>query len=317
LLEAGRLPLFAGALLAALAALYCAIRVPADAMTGQQAPPWTVTPLDATVASKLRQLDALRRDMEQAGCEYAADDASIEGCQQLDANARRLEAEIEELKARAGWTLEKQEAVEAGGPHTPPQQPKPYTYRWRTDPGDAYRTVCVRLCDGFYYPVNEAARPGNFPAEEKTCQSTCSVPARLFYQKLPAGEDAGEMVSLTGERYADLPNAFRYRSEYLNACSCGPKPWSAEAEAMYERRALLATRSKTALLVAAGANKTAGLLAAADLQVGQRPPRLRDAAARPKVEQYRGLFGRLRASRYGAEARNDQPLRRFFLFRSR
>jgi len=191
------------------------------------------------------------------------------------------------------------------------------TYRWRTDPGDAYRTVCVRLCDGFYYPVNEAARAGNFPAEEKTCQSTCSVPARLFYQKLPAGEDAGEMVSLTGERYADLPNAFRYRSEYLNACSCGPKPWSAEAEAMYERRALLATRSKTALLVAAGASKTAGLLAAADLQVGQRPPRLRDAAARPKAKQYRGLFGRLRASRYGAEARNDQPLRRFFLFRSR
>jgi hypothetical protein len=255
--------------------------------------------------------------MEQAGCEYAADHASIEGCQQLDANARRLEAEIEELKARAGWTLEKQEAAEAGGPHTPPQQPKPYTYRWRTHPAGVYRTVCVRLCDGFYYPVNEAARPGNFPAEEKTCQSTCSVSARLFYQRLPAGEDAGEMVSLTGERYADLPNAFRYRSEYLNACACGPKPWSAEAQAMYERRAVLATRSKAALLVAAGASETASLLAAAGLQVAQHPPRLRDAAAKPKAEQYRGLFGRLRASRYSAEARNDQPLRRFFLFRSR
>jgi hypothetical protein len=317
LLEAGRLPIVAAALLAALAALYGAVRVPADAMTGQQAPPWTVTPLDATVASKLRQLEALQRDIEQAGCDYAADDASIEGCQQLDASARRLEAEIEELKARAGWTLEKQEAVEAGGPHTPPQQPKPYTYRWRTDPAGAYRTVCVRLCDGFYYPVNEAARPGNFLAEDKMCQSTCAVPARLFYQKLPPGEDAGEMVSLTGERYADLPNAFRYRSEYLNACACGPKPWSAEAKAIYERRAMLATRSKAARLVAAGAGQTASLLAGADLRVAQRPPRLRDAAARPKAEQYRGLFGRLRASRYGAEARNDQPLRRFFLFRSR
>jgi hypothetical protein len=175
----------------------------------------------------------------------------------------------------------------------------------------------VRLCDGFYYPVNEAARPGNFLAEEKMCQSTCSVPAQLFYQKLPAGEDAGEMVSLTGERYADLPNAFRYRSEYLNACACGPKPWSAEAKAMYERRAVLATHSKTARLVAAGTSETATLLAATDLKVAQRPPRLRDAVARPKAEPYRGLFGRLRASRYGAEARNDQPLRRFFLFRSR
>jgi hypothetical protein len=86
---------------------------------------------------------------------------------------------------------------------------------------------------------------------------------------------------------------------------------------MYERRAVLATRSKAALLVAAGASETASLLAAAGLQVAQHPPRLRDAAARPKAEQYRGLFGRLRASRYSAEARNDQPLRRFFLFRSR
>ena len=70
-------------------------------------------------------------------------------------------------------------------------------------------------------------------------------------------------------------------------------------------------------MVAAGAGETAKLLAGADLQVAQRPPRLRDAAARAKAEQYRGLFGRLRASRYGAEARNDQPQRRFFLFRSR
>ena len=98
-------------------------------------------------------------------------------------SAHTLEAEIEELKARAGWTVEKQKAVEAGGPLAPPQPPKPYTYRLRTDPGAAYRTVCVRLCDGFYYPVNEAARPGSFLAEEKMCQSTCSVPARLFYQR--------------------------------------------------------------------------------------------------------------------------------------
>ena len=80
---------------------------------------------------------------------------------------------------------------------------------------------------------------------------------------------------------------------------------------------MLATRSKTALLVAAGASETAGLLAAAEPASRAAPPRLRDAAARPRAEQYRGLFGRLRASRYGAEARNDQPLRRFFLFRSR
>ena len=169
-----------------------------------------------------------------------------------------------------------------------------------------------------YYPVNEAARPGSVLAEEKMCQSTCSVQARLYYQPRSAGDDAGEMVALTGERYADLPNAFRYRSEYLSACACGPKPWSAEAKAQYERRAMLATRTRVERIVAAGAGNMAKLLARADLQVAQRPPRVRDAAARVKVEQYRGLFGRLRAMRYGAaQACNDQPQRRFFLFRSR
>jgi hypothetical protein len=61
--------------------------MPAGAMTGQQSASKTTTTLDAAVASKLRQLAALKRDIDQSGCEWAADDASIEGCQQLDAKA--------------------------------------------------------------------------------------------------------------------------------------------------------------------------------------------------------------------------------------
>jgi low molecular weight protein-tyrosine phosphatase len=49
---------------------------------------------------------------------------------------------------------------------------------------------------------------------------------------------------LTGERYADLPNAFRYRNEYVESCACGPNPWSDEAKAVYDRRAVLATRTE-------------------------------------------------------------------------
>ena len=91
-----------------------------------------------------------------------------------------------------------------------------------------------------------------------------------------------------------------------------PRPRRCTSAAPCSRHA-----AKPQRLVATGASETAKLLAVADLQVAQRSPRLRDAAARPKAEQYRGLFGWLRASRYGAQARNDQPLRRFFLFRSR
>ena len=42
-------------------------------------------------------------------------------------------------------------------PHASPPRPRPYTYRFRTNPNVSYRTLRVRLCDGFYYPLSEAS----------------------------------------------------------------------------------------------------------------------------------------------------------------
>ena len=36
-----------------------------------------------------------------------------------------------------------------------------------------YRTVCVRTCDGFYFPISFATVPARFPDDEKTCKSLC------------------------------------------------------------------------------------------------------------------------------------------------
>jgi hypothetical protein len=206
----GFAPLLGGGLLTALFAVSGPALMPASGKTGQQAARET-TVLESAIASKLHQLARLKRDIDEGGCEFAADDASIEACQQLEARVRSLEAEIEELTARAG-------PIPRSGQHYTEQpvapsvspRPRPYSYRWQTDPAVTYRTLCVRLCDGFYFPINDRSQPGNFLAEEKTCQSHCAVPARLFYQPAPA-DDASGMVALTGERYADLPNAFRYR----------------------------------------------------------------------------------------------------------
>jgi hypothetical protein len=131
------------------------------------------------------------------------------------------------------------------------------------------------------------------------------------------------MVALTGERYADLPNAFRYRAEYVESCACGPKPWSDEAKAVYQRRAVLATRTRTERIVAAGVGEMAKILAGAELVVAERPARSRDAAmSRAKLDRRGlGLFARFRAIRQraalraqDAQASND---RRLFLFRNR
>lgn len=298
-----------GAFAFALAALAALIGTAAIAAPAEVARSSSAAPLDAAIASKMQQLAALKRNIAESECDYAVDAAIIEGCDQLIAQAQSLADEIDALKAQAA------EASLAKAPTLP----KPYSFKARTNPNMSYRTFCVRECDGFYYPLSEASTPGSFPADEAKCQASCSSPAKLFYTPAP-GDDAGEMVSLEGERYGEIANAFRYRSEYVEGCACKPKPWSAEAKAMFDRRAVIATRTQGERIVAAGAAEVARLLSAGEAKVAVR------ASGKPRYSQaiverprFRPLFRPFRyAFAAGAQAQTEpSPQRRFFLFRER
>jgi hypothetical protein len=83
-----------------------------------------------------------------------------------------------------------------------------------------YRTVCVRTCDGAYFPVSFATVPGRFPDDEKTCKALCpAADASLFAYRNP-GEDINQAVSISGQSYSSLPNAFRFRQEFNPSCAC-------------------------------------------------------------------------------------------------
>jgi Protein of unknown function (DUF2865) len=83
-----------------------------------------------------------------------------------------------------------------------------------------YRTVCVRSCDGAYFPISFATVPARFPDDEKTCKALCpAAEATLFTHRNP-GEDINQAVSLNGQPYSSSPNAFRYRQEFNPTCSC-------------------------------------------------------------------------------------------------
>src|SRR5438552_3654872 len=83
-----------------------------------------------------------------------------------------------------------------------------------------YRTVCVRTCDGAYFPVSFATVPGRFPDDEKTCKALCpATEATLFAYRNP-GEDMNQAVSISGQPYTALPNAFRFRQEFNPSCAC-------------------------------------------------------------------------------------------------
>jgi hypothetical protein len=84
----------------------------------------------------------------------------------------------------------------------------------------AFRTVCVRTCDGYYFPISYSASPNRFAEDERTCQRMCpAAEAQLFAYRNP-GEEITQAVSISGQPYTALPNAFRYRQQVDRACSC-------------------------------------------------------------------------------------------------
>jgi hypothetical protein len=87
-------------------------------------------------------------------------------------------------------------------------------------PSGTYRTVCVRSCDGGYFPISFATVPARFPDDERTCKALCpAAEATLFSYRNP-GEDINQAVSINGQPYSSSPNAFRYRQEFNPSCSC-------------------------------------------------------------------------------------------------
>jgi hypothetical protein len=96
----------------------------------------------------------------------------------------------------------------------------------RLQRGGTYRTVCVRLCDGYYFPISFAVTADRLQRDAKVCESRCGAQGRLFVHHNPGGS-AEDMVDLAGRPYQQLPSAFLYRTQYVPSCQCQAHPWEA------------------------------------------------------------------------------------------
>jgi hypothetical protein len=106
-----------------------------------------------------------------------------------------------------------------------------------------YRTVCVRLCDGYYWPISFATTPERFGRDAAACERSCSSSARLFVYRNP-GEQPEQMVDLKGRPYARLGTAFLYRTSYDASCRCRPQAWEQESLDRHRMYALQAEQAK-------------------------------------------------------------------------
>jgi hypothetical protein len=101
-----------------------------------------------------------------------------------------------------------------------------------------YQTMCVRTCDGFYFPLHQNAHRQNFAHDAEACSSACTSDARLFYFPVNGGKPA-TMIDLDGHKYADEPHAFAFRQAVVPGCTCHPAPWSKEAAARHHHYAVV------------------------------------------------------------------------------
>jgi hypothetical protein len=106
-----------------------------------------------------------------------------------------------------------------------------------------FRTVCVRLCDGSFWPVSFQATRDDFERDSEACSRTCGGGARLFVHRNP-GEEIDDMEDVEGRAYRRLPTAFAYRTTYNAQCRCEPQPWEAEALDRHRLYTLEARRAK-------------------------------------------------------------------------
>jgi hypothetical protein len=124
-------------------------------------------------------------------------------------NSRRIR-ELQAILRDRGCSLEAREAS------APRREESPFNWR------GTYRTVCVRPCDGYYFPISFSTTPDRFPEDAQTCAARCpGTDAKLFFYSNPGGSPE-EMQSIDGASYSALPTAFQFRTQYNPGCGCRP-----------------------------------------------------------------------------------------------
>ena len=87
----------------------------------------------------------------------------------------------------------------------------------------SFRTMCVRACDGAFFPVSSHASTLNFRRDAQVCSMMCpGTETELFYHSIQQ-ESADMRSATTGRAYEDMPHAYLFRTQKLEdkgQCGC-------------------------------------------------------------------------------------------------
>lgn len=123
------------------------------------------------------------------------------------------------------------------------------TFEQESRPMGGPMAICVRTCDGGFFPITYSAKHSQLDDLDALCKAMCpGAEAKLYTQSQWKGLESA--VSIDGEPYADHPNARKFETRVDASCGCKPagKSWT---EALADAERLLAERNKKDQMVTA------------------------------------------------------------------
>jgi hypothetical protein len=81
------------------------------------------------------------------------------------------------------------------------------------------RTVCVRTCDGYYFPISFSTNRQQVANDAAICQAIYGETGQGELFSYPTNTDVADAVSVSGLRYGSQPYAFLYRQQFEPYCA--------------------------------------------------------------------------------------------------
>ncbi|AWN37577.1 DUF2865 domain-containing protein [Methylobacterium radiodurans] len=151
---------------------------------------------------------------------------------------------------------------------------------------DGRRTVCVRMCDGYLFPIGNLRARADLPVHEAACAAACPGARTNLYTLAAGSTELDQAVSPQGQPYRASALANVYRQRRVADCSCqgaeGRPLLSVAQDATLQAGDAVATRDSARVAV-----RASGSLALVDYRTARIP-----GSARRQIEDRVGALQR-------------------------
>ena len=213
--------------------------------------------LSATLKKTQRELDRTSAYAKSIGCNDMRipllSGPAPAKCPSLEAQIGQLEQDVESLKQEAardssGDLEVRRDTLKAtldgnctegailanppakGGANTPfggatdglqaSEMPDDPMARLGNSVANGFRTICVRKCDGFFFPISQFGSNGRLSTDADLCHASCPGAEVSLYVQPNDKEVDGAVSAESGQLYTALPTAFHHRNAVDPTCSC-------------------------------------------------------------------------------------------------